>query len=315
MKKVVVVASALLCLCLTAASALASPPEAKRGPLGIVPAHNQAAKRGGGSNLTYHGGPVMQTNNTYAIYWDPAGFTMQSNYATTIDQFLGDVAADSGKTSNVYYSDTQYYSGTSNLIQYSSAFKGSYVDSTTRFPTSGNCTDSVAATTVCLTDTQLRAEIDNVINNVTHWPRDGSLFFIFTPSGVGSCDQPGSCAFSNYCAYHWNYDNGYGQTLYANQPYTMTAPSACGSGQSPNASDADSTINVVSHEHNEAITDPLGTAWFDSRGYENGDKCAWTFGTASGPAGAQYNQTIHAHQYYLQREWSNRSVGCVLTGL
>ena len=311
MKKVVVVASALLCLCLTAASALASPPEAKRGPLGIVPAHNQAAKRGGGSNLTYHGGPVMQTNNTYAIYWDPAGFTMQSNYATTIDQFLGDVAADSGKTSNVYYSDTQYYSGTNNLIQYSSAFKGSVVD-TTGFP-GGGCTDNVAQTTVCLSDAQLRAEIDTVAT-ANNWPRAGSLFFIFTPKNVGSCDSPGSCAFSTYCAYHWNFGSGASQTLYANQPYTMTAPSACGSGQSPSASDADSTINVTSHEHNEAITDPLGSAWFDSRGAENGDKCAWTFGTASGPAGAQYNQTINSNHYYLQREWSNRSVGCVLTG-
>jgi hypothetical protein len=310
-KKVVVVASALLCLCLTTATAFGDPPEVKHGPLGIVPAHNQAAKRGGGSNLTYHGGPVMQTNNTYAIYWDPAGFTMQPNYASTIDQFLGDVAADSGKTSNVYYSDTQYYSGTNNFISYSSAFKGSVTD-TTAFPASG-CTDSVAQTTVCLSDDQLRAEIDTVAT-ANNWPRAGSLFFIFTPQNVGSCDQPGSCAFSTYCAYHWNFGSGAGQTLYANQPYTMTVPSACGSGQSPNASDADSTINVTSHEHNEAITDPLGSAWFDSRGYENGDKCAWTFGTASGPAGAQYNQTINTHHYYLQREWSNRSAGCVLTG-
>ena len=72
MKKVVVVGFAFALLAV-AQAAFAAPPEAKRGPLGIVPAHNQAAKRGGGSNLTYHGGSVMQTNNTYAIYWDPSG--------------------------------------------------------------------------------------------------------------------------------------------------------------------------------------------------------------------------------------------------
>jgi hypothetical protein len=44
----------------------------------------------------------------------------------------------------------------------------------------------------------------------------------------------------------------------------------------------------VSHEHNEAITDPLGNAWYDLVGYENIDKCAWNFGSQLGaPAGAR----------------------------
>jgi hypothetical protein len=104
--------------------------------------------------------------------------------------------------------------------------------------------------------------------------------------------------------------------LYANQPYTQTSPSGCGSGQSPSGdAAADSTINVVSHEHNEAITDALGNAWFDRRGYENGDKCAWNFGVALGSNGnGQYNQVINGHDYYLQQEWSNHSSGCVLSG-
>jgi hypothetical protein len=72
---------------------------------------------------------------------------------------------------------------------------------------------------------------------------------------------------------------------------------------------------VTSHEHNEAITDEQGSAWYDNQGYENGDKCAWTFGTAQGStAYGQYNQKIGSGTYYLQREWSNYSGGCVLTG-
>ena len=66
---------------------------------------------------------------------------------------------------------------------------------------------------------------------------------------------------------------------YADQP---TAGAACDIDPSPNGNDADATINVTSHEHNEAITDPLGNAWYDSGGYENADKCAWTFGTPRG---------------------------------
>ena len=99
-------------------------------------------------------------------------------------------------------------------------------------------------------------------------------------------------------------------TMYANQPYAAFVPAACDSGQHPNGDDTDATINVVSHEHNETITDPQGSAWYDRRGYENGDKCAWNFGTVT----SGYNQTINANHYILQQEWSNKSSGCVLQG-
>ena len=100
---------------------------------------------------------------------------------------------------------------------------------------------------------------------------------------------------------------------YADQP---TAGSACDIEPSPNGNDADATLNVTSHEHNEAITDPLGTAWYDSVGYEVGDKCAWTFGTQQGstPHGA-YNQAIGSGVYELQQEWSNLLSGCVLNAI
>jgi hypothetical protein len=99
-------------------------------------------------------------------------------------------------------------------------------------------------------------------------------------------------------------------------PYTGHNLSACGSGNYPNGdSAADSTLNVTSHEANETITDPLGNAWYDRSGNENGDKCAWNFGTQlGGSAGAQYNQLINNTPYELQQEWSNASNGCVLTG-
>jgi hypothetical protein len=279
--------------------------------LGVVPTHAEAGKKGGqaGSDLTYHNGPVMRANRTYAIYWVPAGASVSANYKSTIDGFLGNVAAASNNTSNVYYSDTQYYD-TTGSIAYNSTFAGSVVD-TNAFPASG-CRDSY--TSICLSDSQLQTEIGNVIS-AQGWPRGtGSLFFIFTPKNVGSC-YASSCAFSYFCAYHSSFGSGANTTLYANQPYAAFVPAACGSGQSPNNDDADATINVASHEHNEAITDPLGNAWYDRRGAENGDKCAWNFGAALGGASThQYNQVINGGTYYLQQEWSNRSSGCVLTG-
>lgn len=280
--------------------------------LGIVPVLDQAhgARPTRTSNLSYHGGPVMLQNRTYAIFWGSTA-AWDAGYVSTITRYFGDVATDNNKTTNVYWSDTQYSS-----IQYSSAYVTSYSD-TNAYPANG-CTDK--ATSICLSDAQLQAELQAVMTANGWHASDGgvqNLFFIFTPKGVGSC-AGSSCAYTNYCAYHsWIPTSD--PILYANQPYAAQNYRiyTCDSGQHPNGTTADATLNVVSHEHNEAITDEQGSAWYDSRGAENGDKCAWNFGTALGTAsnGAKYNQVINGNDYYLQQEWSNASSGCVLTGL
>jgi hypothetical protein len=264
----------------------------------------------GGGNLQFHGGPVMHTNTSYAIYWVPSGYSISANYKSLLDGFLQNVAAASGSTSNVYASDTQYYDNNGS-IAYSSTFGGSYTD-TAAFPANG-CS-SYNGLSKCLSDAQLQAEITKVIT-ARGWTRGpSSVFFLFTPRNVGSCDSPGSCAFTTFCAYHGYYGSGQTLTMYANQPYTATNKAACWPGQSPNGDDADGTINVVSHEHNEAITDPQLSAWWDSAGYENGDKCAWIFGSPLGTTSyGQYNQVIGTGKYYLQEEWSNSSSSCVQT--
>jgi hypothetical protein len=283
--------------------------------LGVVPTlanGNAGAARGSGSNLSYHNGPVMRANNVYAVYWIPSGYSASANYRSLIDGYFNNVAGDNGKTTNVYFSDTQY-SDTGGKIAYNSTFIGSVID-TSALPSSG-CTDS--ATTVCVTDAQLQTELKKVMNANGWTGGSDKVFFIFTAKGIGSC-AGSSCAFTQYCAYHSWIGSGSSAILYANMPYADTVSAACDAGQHPNADDADATLNVTSHEHNEAITDAQGSAWYDRRGYENGDKCAWKFGTALGSTGgsnSQYNQAIGTGRYYLQQEWSNSRSGCVLTGL
>ena len=281
--------------------------------LGLVGARgnsNAASRALGSGQLVYHGGPVEHTNKTYAIYWVPAGYTMQSGYSSLINQFFGDVAADSGKTTNVYSTGTQYYDGSGN-VQYSSSFGGSYTD-TSPLPASG-CSDS--DTSVCLTDAQEQAEIKKDVAAAGWTAGPTTEFFLFTAKGIGSCISSSECAFTYYCAYHSSSGSGSSVLLYANMPYADTVPSACDEGQHPNGNDADATLNVTSHEHNETITDLLGNAWYDRAGYEDGDKCAWIFGPVQGANGAEYNQTINGHHYFLQEEYSNRDRGCVQTGL
>jgi len=313
-----------------AAPAVAAPdPSNQAGPpgriLGVVPVLEQgkAGRPSGGGNLTYHGGPTMNVNTTFAIFWGGGSTTpaWDSGYAGLIEQYFGDVAADSTHKTNVYYSDTQYSDSVNGNIQYSSTFGGFLMD-TNPYPTINGCTDK--ATSICLSDAQLQHEIQ-IDMAAGGWsgstaPTGGQsqLILIFTPKGVGSC-AGSSCAYTNYCAYHsWiAATSNTPLVLYANQPYANQNYRiyTCNSGQWPNGNSADATLNVVSHEHNEAITDQQGSAWYDSQGAENGDKCAWNFGTALGTAnGAKYNQLINGNTYYLQQEWSNKSSGCVLTG-
>jgi hypothetical protein len=288
-----------------------------------------------GGNLNYSGGPVMQTNTTYAIYWEPSGYSGGSpvgdfnfNYQTLIDQFLADVANPSEQNSgnDVYSVDTQYYGPTGANIENASSFSSSTNVALDTDPLPADqCSSEYAGSGVtvagCVTDAQIQAEVANIIAAHGWTPGPNALFFVFTPRNLGSCfdTSSGQCAFTYYCAYHSDFtDSSGGEVLYANQPYTETegigAPGVCASGQYPNgAPAADSTINVVSHEHNEAITDPLGSAWYDSSGYEIGDKCAWNFGSPLGSTSyGEYNQVINGDYYYLQQEWSNASSACAL---
>ena len=294
------------------------------------------------TNLTYHGGPVMHTTTAYAIFWQPPGYTSfdgqavyDTNYKSLVGQYFQDLQADSGFLSNVYGPNVQYCDGASfgadncdgvapgNHITTNTTYGGSWTD-TQNFP-SGDCTDPFGLTTVCLSDAQLIAEIQHAIS-VNGWSASAThMFFIFTPRGVQSCfdDVSGICSYNYYCAYHSNVGSGSNALIYANMPYpkfsTDSNLDVCDVGEHPNGDLADAVINVTSHEHNEAITDPevdpSASGWVDDSdfftGGENGDKCAWYFGSESGSSGAKYNQTINGHHYDLQLEWSNSDRDCV----
>jgi hypothetical protein len=332
------IALAVAAFAIGAVPALAAPPETQNpaGHMrGVVFAHNQAKNRpGSNNNLSWHGGPVQHASQVYAIYWSPSNFSgvagFSAGYDTTIDQYFTDLTHDitgqsTETTGNVYFSDTQYNdTGTNARNYYPVSFANAVYDSTPA-AAGTSCSDRYTPAG-CVTDQQIESEISTVISQNSLPTGMGTEYFVFTPKGLGSCDGS-SCSFSYWCAYHSNFQatSGGPQILYANMPYASTVSGACGSGQSPNGpsgsgpADADSTINLTSHEHNETVTDPLGTGWWDRSGYEDGDKCAWTFGSTSGSTSfGAYNQTINADHYYLQREWSNAAAsgsgGCVLTG-
>ena len=79
---------------------------------------------------------------------------------------------------------------------------------------------------------------------------------------------------------------------------------------------ADGMASIIAHELEEAVTDPDLNAWYDRRGQENADKCAWTFGiTDTATNGSKANMTAAViAKFLIQRNWVNASGGyCALS--
>ena len=86
---------------------------------------------------------------------------------------------------------------------------------------------------------------------------------------------------TQYCGWHTHATISGKDIKYAFVGDASRCLSACAAqSTSPNGNPgADAMVSIVAHELEEATTDPDLNAWYDNRGYENADKCAWTFGT------------------------------------
>jgi hypothetical protein len=265
-------------------------------------------RAGSSNNLQYNGGPVMHSDANYAIYWEPAGHTTTSTFKNIVNGYFGNVAAGSGATNNNYSVATQYYDGSGNIAYNATA--GTSIVDTDPYPSLGCASTSLGP---CINDSQLQTELAHLVSSKGLPTGLGTEYFVYFPSGVTTCTNVASveCSGTIYCAYHSSMGSGTSTVLYANMPYDGV--SGCESGEYPNGdTGGDSELNVTSHENIETITDPLGTAWFDSSGNEIGDKCNFTFGSPlGGGSGAEYNEQISTGNYYLQEEWSNAVSGCV----
>jgi hypothetical protein len=290
---------------------------------------------GGTPPLLNHGGPIMSVPSVGStvvvtpIYWNPSGHSFPAGYKTVINKYLADLAADSGKTTNVFSTNTQYSgsngSGTYHIVA------GAAVSDTNPYPASGcvvnhgSVYSDGSGYSVCLDDDQLKAEIGSVVTANGFVSDFGHMYPIFTPKGVESCFFPGNpsnqaCTINPtvsaaFCAYHGVFGATGTPTVIANMPFPIyqsatgfscTAEGLGGGIQSPNGNiDADVEVSPLSHEMSEAFTDPELNAWYDSSGNENGDDCAYIYGTLSGTPGTFYNQVVNAHHYLTQEEFSN----------
>ena len=317
------IAVALVC----AAFMLAPAAQAKHWLGGVVPdvaasdvptgSHALATPRAGIANLSYQGGPVLHSNRTHVVFWQPAGsgLAFDRGYEALVKRFLKDVAADSHRTTNVYSISGQYRDG-QRPAAYASTFGGAVV-AKDRLPRVNGCAEPRTAPhwTDCVDDQQIENEISRVVRT-HHLPNTGrDIYFLLTPSGLGSCEfaGPDDCALGgktqgSYCGYHSSTPD---DLLYAVLPYNAVGGHCQSENARPNGNAADPTISTLSHEHNETVTDPFGTAWIDGNFEEEADLCLTDFGYPLGGSGeGTYDERINHHRYYLQAEWSNRQRSC-----
>ncbi len=231
---------------------------------------------GGVANLIFHGGPVLSSSDFHFVWWgSPSAFTAEQ---PILQNFVG------GLGTTAFYGMMHQYTPSGPVLNYP---KNDYVDISAP-PSHGPSVSAIVG------------EVCKVLTAANQAPDPNAIYAVLAsnfPKGA------------NYCAWHSAGPCG-GTTVQVIYQPNPAGVLGCSTGVYPhNNAQADSTANTLSHEIFEAVTDPLGTAWYDKNGEEIGDKCAWTFTPYT--TGANYTNIVGGQNYYIQREWSNLASGCV----
>ncbi|PTL75262.1 hypothetical protein [Vitiosangium sp. GDMCC 1.1324] len=252
---------------------------------------SNAAKPSGqaapGNGISYHSGPIITgTTNVYYIWYG----NWSGNTATTI---LTDFANSIG--GSPYYNINTTYTNSagakvSNAVHYAGSTTVAYPYGTS------------------LSDAQIQQIVADAINGGT-LPKDtNAVYFVLTSSDVNA--SSGFC--TQYCGWHTHGTIAGSDIKYSFVGNPDRCPSSCAAqttGPNGNAG-ADGMASILAHELEEAVTDPDLNAWYDNRGYENADKCAWTWGTTYTTAnGAKANMKLGTRDYLIQQNWVNAAGG------
>lgn len=219
-----------------------------------------------GPYMTWHSGTIMTSAATAAIFWGPSWVTKPGDKISGLGKwYLGFGGSHYAMTSDEYR-------GSNGKVSSTVTYGGHFIDGSTA--KGGGSTSAILA------------EVCKVIPK----PVSNGYYAVYT-------DVPRGAA--TYCAYHswgtcgttkvqfaffWKLDGDAG-----------CDPQSTVTGESQGLK---ALANVSGHELSEARTDPRGYGWYDSRGRENGDKCAWSFNTA-------YVTFTNGSKWKIQGEWSN----------
>lgn len=247
-----------------------------------------------GNGISWHGGPIMpgDVHVYYIWYGNWMSGPKPSDNQKTVD-LLNALFGTTGGIGGSGYEriNTTYGNVTGNV-----ALAGSTTDKYSQ----GNR----------LSDSRVLTVVSNALSS-GKLPKDANgIYFVLTSSDVS--ETSGFCSY--YCGWHTSASISGTDIKYSFVGNPDRCPSACEMQTiSPNNdSGADGMASIMAHEAEEMLTDPDLNAWYDSRGAENADKCAWRFGPTTGTIGrGAYNQTFGSHHWLIQMNWENaRGGGC-----
>lgn len=301
--------TAILAVVITALTTFASAQVSRTAPdlvptgkgWGEASSHSNNAKtarpRPSGNGISWHGGPLMLgTPNIYYIWYGnwAAGGSNSATSQTILTNFISNLGGSGYEHINATYCQastcTSSTANVSGQLTYVKAASDSYSQGTS------------------FGDAGVQAIVANAISS-GKLPKDtNGLYFVLTSSDVN--ETSGFC--TQYCGWHTHGTISGSDIKYSFVGNPDRCPSACeAQTTSPNSdSGADGMASIIAHESEEAISDPDLNAWYDTRGAENADKCAWTFGTESTASnGSKYNITLAGGQYLIQQNWVNANGG------
>ena len=223
--------------------------------------------------LVDHGGPVLTSSTTYAVFWGSA-----SDFPSDEVQGVETMLEGFGGSSYLAIAN-QYMRGAS---------------ATTSF--GGSTYDTSSPPTHAPKASALGAEVCKLFSS----PDPHGIYFILT-SNLPNI---------SYCAWHDSATCN-GVTFEVAYMPNMAGDTGCSPYKVSNLgcnTYSEATVSLLdglAHEYMESTTDPLISAWYDKNGQEVGDKCDYVYGSCVTLA----NDTT----WQIQEEWSNAAGGCVQT--
>jgi hypothetical protein len=295
MKKIILSLGLLASMVFMGQAVLAQQREINKVPHGINP--NSKSPNFGGfqaptgntrkaTALVYHGGPLITgTVNVYLIWYGT--WTNSSGSDTPAgQQIVRDWAAGIG--------GTPYF----NLNQ-SLSVSGSTITGQVFY--AGETTDT--GTSTALSDSDILAIVSRNVGSGKNLQYDpNGVYFVITSSNVN--ETSGFC--TQYCGWHTAGNTTSGDhvrySFIGNAARCITSCAIQSTSPNGNAG-VDGAVSVLSHELEEATTDPDLNAWYARTGYENADECAWTFGHFQYQTGngSWANMNFNGRDWMIQR--------------
>ena len=275
------------------------------------PSHVDSPMAGFNGDMTYLGGRVIDGQaNVYLVFWIDGTFqTASPLFVNLTKQFVQDFGQ-----SPLYAAVSQYHDS-QNRRPTCAILTGTFID-TRPFPA-----NLVAAwkngdgdhyytgnNKGTLWDTLWRNELADIAAQQGWNTQDYHNLFVLLPTiSLGPCGYHDYLEVAGQQGSPWSYVS-YPYDKSQGQEYCADAP------QSPNNDPtADITVDTLSHELSEAVSDPMVDGWKDRRGNEVADKCQLIPPTTIDPK-THGNVTWQGHTYIIQEEYDNLRHGCVVSG-